>query len=175
MQLILTQPILRQLQNELTWARRREIGGLLLGEHLHEETFRLAEVTVQRTGGSATHFVRHPALNQQQLDDFFRRTGEDFARFNYLGEWHSHPSFEPLPSRQDIETMQSIVEDPDVGVHFLVLLIVTLTRSEIRCTARLFQANVAPREVLVSVEGEDGEQRSWIAALVERFCRAVRG
>jgi hypothetical protein len=73
MQLILPATIVLQLQNELRRAGRREIGGLLLAEHLHDEAFRLAEVTVQRTGGSAVHFVRDPALNQKQLDQFFKK------------------------------------------------------------------------------------------------------
>src|SRR5258705_7361814 len=113
MQLILPAAIVLQLQNELRRGGRREIGGLLLAEHLHDEAFRLADVTVQRIGGSAVHLVRDPALNQKQLDQFFE-TG-DYTRFNYLGEWHSHPSFEPRPSFKGIRTMQSIVEDPAVG------------------------------------------------------------
>jgi integrative and conjugative element protein (TIGR02256 family) len=173
MKLIVTQPMLHQLQAELSSARRREIGGLLLGEHVEGETFRLSEVTVQRTGGSAAHFVRDPALNQRQLDEFFERTGRDYARFNYLGEWHSHPSFEPLPSTIDIQTMQSIVEDPAVGVNFLVLLIVTLkSRKYIHVSAKMFQAGVNPRDVQVTTDEVDAGQRSWICgALAKLFGR----
>jgi len=173
MHLVLTQPILQRLRNELGEARRREIGGLLLGEHLEGETFRLAEVTIQRTGGSAVHFVRDPALNQEQLDEFFSRTGADYTRFNYLGEWHSHPSFEPLPSSTDINTMQSIVEDPAVGVNFLVLLIARLTRwKQIKVSAMMFRANMQPEFVQVSTESDESDRKGWIAAkLLQIFSR----
>jgi proteasome lid subunit RPN8/RPN11 len=163
MHLVLTQPVLQRLQNELRQARRCEIGGLLLGEHVKDETFRLLEVTVQRSGGSAVHFVRDPALNREQLEDFFRRTGADYTRFNYLGEWHSHPSFEPLPSHKDIDTMQSIVEDSAVGVNFLVLLIVRLTRfRQIKVSAMMFQAGVQAKFVEVSVETDRETRVGWI-------------
>lgn len=173
MRLILTQPTLQLLQNELKQARRCEIGGLLLGEHLEGETFRLVEVTIQRTGGSAVHFVRDPALNQKQLDDFFSRTGADYTRFNYLGEWHSHPSFEPLPSSTDINTMQSIVEDPAVGVNFLVLLIVRLTRwKQIKVSAMMFRANIQPEFVQVSTESDQIDRKGWITGkLLQIFSR----
>jgi integrative and conjugative element protein (TIGR02256 family) len=167
---ILTQPSLQLLHNELRQARRCEIGGLLLGEHLEGETFRLVEVTIQRTGGAAVHFVRDPALNQKQLDNFFSRTGADYTRFNYLGEWHSHPSFEPLPSSTDINTMQSIVEDPAVGVNFLILLIVRLTRfKHIKLSALMFQANAVPQPVEITVEREPENARGWIAGTLLRI------
>jgi proteasome lid subunit RPN8/RPN11 len=170
MHLVLTQPVLQRLQIELRQARRCEIGGLLLGEHLGGETFRLVDVTIQRSGGSAVHFVRDPALNREQLEDFFRRTGADYTRFNYLGEWHSHPSFEPLPSKQDIETMQSIVEDAAVGVNFLVLLIVRLTRfRQIKVSAMMFQAGVEAKFVQVSVDAGAETRVGWIRGKLLRI------
>src|SRR5579871_3007305 len=123
MKLLLPHPVLKRLRKEMRRARRREIGGLLLGEHISDETFRLVDVTVQRAGGSSAHFVRDPEQHRSQLDTFFAKTGGDFTRYNYLGEWHSHPSFEPLPSPKDMATMQTIVENVDVGVNFAVLII----------------------------------------------------
>jgi hypothetical protein len=55
--------------------------------------------------GSHTRFRRDPKTHQKTLDEFFERTGRDYQRFNYLGEWHSHPSFSVQPSVEDIETM----------------------------------------------------------------------
>src|SRR5262249_15377301 len=111
MHLLLPLRILDRLQRELRKGGRLEIGGLLMGEHVAGETFRLVDFSVQHSGGSAVHFVRDPAEHQTQLDGFFARTAADFTRFNYLGEWHSHPSFEPLPSPEDVATMHSIVAD----------------------------------------------------------------
>ncbi|MDP2331966.1 MAG: Mov34/MPN/PAD-1 family protein [Reyranella sp.] len=171
MKLLLPQSILQRLRLDLKDARRREIGGLLLGEHVEGETFRVVEATVQTSGGSAVHFVRDPAQHQRQLDDFFARTGNDYARFNYMGEWHSHPSFEPLPSREDMATMQSIVEDPNVGVNFLVLVIPRLTRwNMLKLSAMLFRPYTTPDFVDVEVENAPvTKSGNFIVRLARRF------
>jgi integrative and conjugative element protein (TIGR02256 family) len=135
-------------------AGRREIGGLLMGEHVQDDVFRIADLTVQHGGGTAACFIRHPHEHQAELDHFFERTGADYTRFNYLGEWHSHPLYQPLPSSTDVDTMQSIVSDPTVGANFLCLLIVKLGgRRTLQMSATVFCREHAP--VLVDVEVED--------------------
>lgn len=74
------------------------------------------------------HTARLAIEHRAQLAAFFELNGGDYTRFNYLGEWHSHPCSEPLPSMTDIQTMQSIVDDPEVGANFLILFIVTWKR-----------------------------------------------
>lgn len=154
MHLLLPTAVRQRLRAELRRAGKREIGGLLLGEHMRDEVFRVVEISVQRGGGSRACFIRHPHEHQAQLEEFFARTSANYTRFNYLGEWHSHPSFPPLPSRDDLETMQSIVSDPSVGVNFLVLLIPKLAgRHAIQLTATAFRKGAQPMEVTVETEG----------------------
>lgn len=156
MQLLLTTRIAKRLHREMRRAGRQEIGGLLMGEHVGEEVFRVADVSVQHSGGTHVSFIRDPSKHQAQLREFFARTGQDYSRFNYLGEWHSHPSFEPTPSPKDIQTMQSIAEDHEVGANFLTLLIATLTNeAEIHVTAMAFRAGMPPIPVLVSIDTDN--------------------
>lgn len=153
MRLLLAPQVIKCLQRELHHAGRQEIGGLLMGEHLRDEMFRVLEISVQRSGGSHASFIRNPSNHQAQLQKFFARTGEDYTRYNYLGEWHSHPSFKPVPSSTDIETMQSIVEDPAVGVNFLVLLIAKRSSNkQIEATAMAFRASTQPISIPLLAE-----------------------
>ena len=172
MQLLLSPQVVKRLKRELRRAGRKELGGLLMGEHLPEETFRVVEVSVQRTGGTEACFMRYPDDHKKQLEDFFARTRNDFARFNYLGEWHSHPSFAPVPSATDRRTMQSIVEDPEVAVNFLVLLVCKrVARSALEATATVFRAEADPLSALVVMEGEEDHQRVSVARRWRRFFR----
>jgi hypothetical protein len=50
------------------------------------------DISFQKRGGTFAHFVRDPTHHKAFLTDFFASTGKDYKRFNYLGEWHSHPS-----------------------------------------------------------------------------------
>ena len=114
-----------QLRTLLRRAGAREIGGILMGEQIAEDHFRVVEFSVDETNGNAVHFNRNPEHHVAALDSFFRRTGADYRRFNYLGEWHSHPSFTVVPSREDLLSMQDIVEGSD-NFPFAALLIVRL-------------------------------------------------
>jgi integrative and conjugative element protein (TIGR02256 family) len=176
MRILLTAPIAHRLQRELRLAGRREIGGLLMGEHVGLDVFRVVEISVQHSGGSRACFVRYPHEHQAELDRFFERCGGDYTRFNYLGEWHSHPSFTPVPSGTDLATMQSIVSDATVGVHFLVLMIVKLSgRRELQLSATAFRPGVEPLSIDVDFEGSVGSTEidsggflAWVRRLFSR-------
>src|SRR5882757_1955172 len=119
MKLLIPLKIVKRIRRELR-GRLREIGGVLVGEHVTADTFRIVDMSVQRGGGTVVHFVRDAEQAKAFLAGFFGRTGHDYRRFNYIGEWHSHPSFRPLPSGEDFATMYELLEDTDVGVNFLI-------------------------------------------------------
>lgn len=119
-------------------AGSREIGGILMGEHVGVDEFRVASLTIQRRGGSIARFVRFVEHAVTALAKFFRDTHSDFTRFNYLGEWHSHPLFEPRPSPEDDASMMKILFDDKVGARFVVLMIAKLEAGEFVASARLY-------------------------------------
>lgn len=110
----------------------------MMGEHAGPDLFVVREMTVHRRGAFAS-FVRKIEDAIGKLRTFFHQTGHDYTRFNYLGEWHSHPSFAPYPSRTDDLSMLQIVQDETVGANFAVLLIVKLgAEGELVCTAHTY-------------------------------------
>ena len=126
MQLLLPLEIREQIENALREAGYREIGGILMAEHIAENAFRVQSLTIQRRGGSYAAFLRAVEAFIGPLKNFFRRTDYNYTKFNYIGEWHSHPSFVPTPSQTDHQTMLSIINDSQTGALFIVLLIVKL-------------------------------------------------
>src|SRR5713101_3857766 len=126
MRIELARDIDKRLRAALREAGGREIGGMLLGEQLAPGRFCVVDFSLDRLSGSHTTFRRDPETHRQTLEEFFKRTGQNFERFNYLGEWHSHPSFSVHPSTEDISTMTNIVENPCSVITFAILLIVRL-------------------------------------------------
>lgn len=172
MKILLAPQIVQRLRGELRRAGRREIGGLLMGEDLGGESFRVVDISVQRSGGTHSCFIRNPKDHQKYLEDFFARTGQDYSRFNYLGEWHSHPSFAAVPSEPDIKTMQSIVDDPDVGATFLVLLIVKRFGKEIDASATGFTSQTTPFSIPLAAEQEEtGHERTGVSEWLRKIFR----
>ncbi|HAX42788.1 MAG TPA: Mov34/MPN/PAD-1 family protein [Bryobacteraceae bacterium] len=123
--LILPRPLQDTIRAALLKAGRREIGGILMAEHVGPNEFEVKDLTVHRRG-TVFNFVRVLEDALSRLRAFFERAEHDYTRFNYIGEWHSHPSFVPSPSPRDDASMREIVEDPKVGANFVVLLIVKL-------------------------------------------------
>lgn len=114
-----------RLQKALRQAGRQEIGGMIFAEELGPGNFRVVDFSLDAHSGSRSTFSRDPLVHRQALNDFFQRTGHDFTRFNYLGEWHSHPSFSAHPSHDDVATMTELVETSE-NISFAVLMIVRL-------------------------------------------------
>ena len=161
-----------KLARELRRSRRREIGGVLVGEHIGIEDFRLVDFSVQRSGGMQACFVRDPDEHRQFMDSFFSRTRDDFERFNYLGEWHSHPSFTAYPSTVDLSQMQSIVDDGPEAPLFAVLLVVRLSlprELELGCWAFRSAHPPASVQILVTPRSEDDPKSPEVQRWWRRF------
>jgi hypothetical protein len=145
MQLLIPPEITSQLVDALGQAGRREIGGILMGEHVGPDAFRVKELTIQRKGGTFAAFIRVVGEILPRLRAFFDATTHKYTRFNYLGEWHSHHSFALTPSGQDHATMGDLVADPQLGARFVVLLLVRLN-DQGRCagSVTVYQPNKRP-------------------------------
>ena len=127
-----------------------------MGECLAPSRFRVADLTIQRRGGTLASFVRRVGEALSALARFFRRTREDYTRFNYLGEWHSHPSFSTRPSAKDVRSMVEIAEDPEVGANFVALVIARLEGGELVGSASVFWPDGVYEEARLSLEGSGG-------------------
>lgn len=152
MQIRVPEAVARQLVDALKQAGIREVGGVMMGEHVGEDLFGVAEVTVQRAGTVAA-FVRAVWDAVTSLKQFFVKKNHHYTRFNYLGEWHSHPSFQLHPSDRDSATMWGIVEDPEVGANFAVLLIVRMQDGELDGRAFVYLPGKKMQPVTLVLEG----------------------
>lgn len=141
MKIELTKEVRARMASCLVKAKQREIGGILMGEQLKPGEFRVIDFSLDDTSGSATQFVRLPERHNAVLDAFFTRTGNDYARFNYLGEWHSHPNYALAPSAIDIITMHNLLDEEN-NIPFAILLIVKKGWCRrFKCSATLFNRN----------------------------------
>ncbi len=126
MQVELAPKVKRDLRKELRKAGTREIGGMLFAEQLAPGNFRIVDLSLDSQSGSSASFLREPEAHEKALSEFFSKTDFEYRRFNYLGEWHSHPTFSVAPSEKDIHTMTQLVEDNHGHISFAVLLVVRL-------------------------------------------------
>lgn len=119
-------------------AGSREIGGVLYGEHVGEADFRIVEITAQTRGGRTSRFKRRSRPAIKALRKFSASYGQEYKKYNYLGEWHSHPTAPVLPSSVDQKTMQELLAHPEIRANFLVLIIVKLVAEGVEVFAMTF-------------------------------------
>jgi proteasome lid subunit RPN8/RPN11 len=147
MRIEIAQDVKASLRSELRSAGPREIGGVLMGEQIEPGHFRIVDITVDAETGGNAHFVRSPEAHAKALDVFFQQTRNAYDRFNYLGEWHSHPGFPVTPSIQDAASMTALVHG-ERGIDFAVLMIVRLEWwNLIACSCTLFRRGMSPSPV----------------------------
>lgn len=141
----------------LSRAGRAETGGQLFGEQLAPSNFRITEATVQSRPGTFARFVVDLVEAGRAAMSFFRSTGHDYARHNYIGEWHSHPSFSVRPSATDSETMRELVRSNEFTGSFAVLVLVRLDGVQLLSGAWLFDPNGVETTVQLEVGDENGK------------------
>ena len=143
---------LEKLKSALARAGTKEIGGQLFGEQLAPSDFLITEVAIQARRGSFARFMVDLVEAGRNALRFFERTQHQYKRFNYIGEWHSHPSFEVKPSAQDVETMVKLVTDPTFKGSFAMVLIVRLDGDVVSMGAWLFD----PQGTMGAIDVEVG-------------------
>ena len=148
--------ILQKMEKALLSAGDKEIGGILMGEHLSTNIYCVKEITTQSKHGTIIKFIREVREIIMPLKRFFQNTSKNYKKYNYLGEWHSHPMFQLIPSSSDNELMWSIVEDSRVGANFAILLIVKLNNhNEVEIAAYVYLPNRITYSAVVEKKGND--------------------
>ena len=109
-------------------SNNREIGGVLFAEQLAYGEFSLLETTFHTSDGNTFTFDRDIVKARKDIRRFHSYYNGKPQKFNYFGEWHSHPHSTSEPSEVDNSMMWEILSQTDESVNFLVLIIVKLIR-----------------------------------------------
>jgi integrative and conjugative element protein (TIGR02256 family) len=153
MKLKLPRKVQEKMRCALHLAGNREIGGVLMGEQIGPGEFRIVDLSIDDVSGSAAHFVRSIDQHQQALAAFFDRTGKDYARYNYLGEWHSHPRYSTRPSAEDLASMNGLVDgERDISFAVLVIARRRFWRGRLEAASYVFGRHTRPAHAHLELE-----------------------
>lgn len=156
---------LAKLQSHLKQGGKREIGGWLIAEQTAPGRFELVGLTVDLEAGTRNRFDSLPEPHSRQMDRMLLENSDRAGRVDYLGEWHSHPTFPPIPSEIDVASMTDMVENS--GPSFAALVIVRLMgNASIQATITTFQRGLLPKAgqlVIADAVPEAGIGEDWRA------------
>lgn len=108
--------ILKYIQNDNI---KPESGGLLLG-YRHGNNFEITKVTVPQSKDiqRKTYFERN---DENHISIFSKLNKHSNNKITFLGEWHTHPESNPIPSSLDINEWQKTKENNIDSLVFCIL------------------------------------------------------
>lgn len=108
--------ILKYIQNDNI---KPESGGLLLG-YRHGNNFEITKVTVPQSKDiqRKTYFERN---DENHISIFSKLNKHSNNKITFLGEWHTHPESNPIPSSLDINEWQRTKENNIDSLVFCIL------------------------------------------------------
>lgn len=117
-----------------------EVGTALVGSYTDDgwqaTVCDVAPITPDSKGGRSW-FTR----GLQGLRGFFAGIfTETKGRTHYVGEWHSHPGGDPVPSPTDDQNMMDIVKDPTARCSECILVIVGLGSDHVESAVYIYSA-----------------------------------
>lgn len=142
------------IRTALEKAGAKEIGGQIYGEQIAPSDFLGSDFTFQKRPGTISRFLVDLVQAASDALAFFDRTRHQYTRFNYIGEWHSHPSFAVRPSNTDVQTMRELVASQNFEGQFALLLICKLAGQSLELGGWLFDPEGQEFPILVEVKNE---------------------
>lgn len=104
-----------------------EFGGLLLGKYINSNKTLVIKETLlpKKYKSSRYYFERGSNGLKELLEQYYANEG-----LVYVGEWHTHPNNEAVPSPTDIRAMRELAEDENVLINNPVLMILEIQKTD---------------------------------------------
>lgn len=97
------------LKIDIKFTRNYETGGILLGKFNKENrVVEITEVHELKTNFFSRILYKRSGRKAQKIIN--RRWHETNGVINYIGEWHTHPNMQAVPSSTDISSLKEITE-----------------------------------------------------------------
>jgi len=123
----------------------------LFAKRLDDDTYEIDEVYLERRVGSIA-FVK--LYNNHRYKRFQARYHKkhkfDYRKHNYIGDWHSHPSFECVPSGFDM--MEVEMDMQESNADFLIQVILKVERNLLVGNAFLYNNEVSAKRIELEIE-----------------------
>lgn len=122
--LILKKPVVEIFNEYGKKNSKNEIGGVLIGK-IYPEYITIEKLTKPSKLDKSTKlsFIRSKKSAQRKINKNWKNSNGTLI---YLGEWHTHPSINPIPSQQDIKMISESLKYTVMEIDFLFLIILGL-------------------------------------------------
>jgi [CysO sulfur-carrier protein]-S-L-cysteine hydrolase len=150
MTIILPKKISKILHKQIHRHSPNETKGALFAKQIDDDHYEIDEVYLERQIGSIA-FVR--LYNNQRYKRFQKqyhaKHDDDFLHHNYIGDWHSHPSFECVPSSFD--RMEVEMDLQQSNANFLIQVILKVEYNKLVGDAFLYNKDASAQQIQLDI------------------------
>lgn len=140
MKIIVPKEISNKLIEVIVQHNPYEIKGSFYAEQIKENFFIIDDVYVSEISGN--RFFSNLIVNARYKKferDYYSKKNFIYTKYNYIGDWHSHPSYECIPSDYDRKEIRK--EFRNSNANFLVQFIFKVIDEKLIGNAFLCKGN----------------------------------
>ena len=110
---------------QLSWLSK-EAGGILIGREVISTNNLIIDQMTEPMPRDKRNRFRFLRRDNGHIEYFEQLYCENENIYGYVGEWHTHPEFNPTPSSVDISSVINIYHLPNNNLPFIILCIIGL-------------------------------------------------
>lgn len=120
--LVIEDKLLSEIENIGLKHCPKEYGGFLLGYYANDfKTLTITDILLpNKYKSTSVCFERKSTGLEETFIKFYNKTPSQY----YVGEWHTHPNGQPLPSMLDEITIKGIAQNKTIAINNPVMLII---------------------------------------------------
>lgn len=145
MKIIVQKTVINRMINALKRAGLNETKGACFASKTSDDCYSIEDVFLSKEKGTTVFSNLKINYSYKCFEKrYFKKHKYDYVNHNYIGDWHSHPSFDCLPSNYDKK--EAFEELYNSNARFLIQLIVKLIDNEITGRCFLYLKNSIAEE-----------------------------
>lgn len=125
MKIIVQKEIVNKFYKILKKANHNEIKGACFAKFIESGIYEIEEIYISPRIGSK--FFSNLIINNKYKKfekQYYNKHSFDYKVHNYIGDWHSHPLFDCIPSNYDINELEEELQKSNA--NFLIQLIIKI-------------------------------------------------
>lgn len=142
-------PISELLKRELEVMNQNETRGSFFAERVNGALFKVNDVYFSKKRGTFS-FIKMLIGDEYKKfqKNYHKKYFFEYEKYNYIGDWHSHPSFSCLPSSYDIA--EAIDDFKKSNANFIIQIIIKIENDKLVGNAFLYDKyNIASEIELI--------------------------
>lgn len=151
MKIILTKEVSRKIKEKLLSSGLLESKGACFAHYVDKNHYEVIDTFISDYKGTSTFTKLLINRRYKRFEkEFYKKHKYDYKNYNYIGDWHSHPLFECVPSNYDICEAKNELDNSNG--NFLIQIIVKLDRNELKGKCFLYNSNFVAKEIHLFIE-----------------------